>query len=416
MKRLLTVTAFTAMLTLLRMAAGFAIAKAVAVYTGPTGMAMLGQVQSVVASLNGLVNAPAGSGIVRFTAEQHSQGFEACAPWWRASLQWIAILLAVTIPLACILSQPLAKWLFGNAELSWLIVVTAFVLPFGAVGTLINSVINGQQQYKRYVALGMVSVLISSCVMVGLIISANLKGALLAAVLQSGLIGLVMVLGSLRQPWFKLKYWWGRTDRKQRKAIGGYILMAVTSALMVPISLVLIRNILVDQVGWQQAGQWQAVWKISEAYLSIVTIALSTYYLPRLSTLTGVIQIKAEINRTALVVIPIVIIMASVIYLLRDFAISILFTNEFNDSRRLFLFQLCGDTLKISSWLYAFPMLSRGATKWFVSSEILFSISFVVLVSFLVGSYGVIGANMAYLLNYLLYFFFVFFNVAKFSK
>lgn len=74
------------------------------------------------------------------------------------------------------------------------------------IGTLISSVINGQQQYKRYVALGMVSVLISSCVMVGLIISANLKGALLAAVLQSGLIGLVMVLGSLRQPWFKLKF------------------------------------------------------------------------------------------------------------------------------------------------------------------------------------------------------------------
>src|SRR5574344_349300 len=110
MKRLLKVTAMTGLLTLLKMAMGFAIAKIVAVYTGPTGMAMLGQVQSVVASLNGLVSSPAGSGIVRFTAEQHSQGFEACAPWWRASLQWVALLLAVTIPSACIFSQPLANW------------------------------------------------------------------------------------------------------------------------------------------------------------------------------------------------------------------------------------------------------------------------------------------------------------------
>lgn len=416
MKRLLTVTAFTAMLTLLRMAAGFAIAKIVAVYTGPTGMAMLGQVQSVVASLNGLVSSPAGSGIVRFTAEQHSQGFEACAPWWRASLQWVILLLAVTIPSACIFSQPLANWLFGNAELSWLIVVTAFVLPFGAVGTLINSVINGQQQYKRYVALGMVSVVISSCVMVGLIISANIKGALLAAVLQSGLIGFVMILGSLRQPWFKVKYWWGRTDRKQRKAIGGYIVMAVTSALTVPISLVLIRNILVDQIGWQQAGQWQAVWKISEAYLSIVTIALSTYYLPRLSTLKSLTDIKEEINKTAFVVMPMVILLAGTIYYLRDTVISVLFTNEFIEARRLFLFQLCGDVIKIFGWLYAYPMISKGATRWFVSSEVIFSCVFVLLAYFLISVHGYFGATIAYLINYALYLLFLMVSINKYAS
>ena len=48
MKRLLKVTAMTGLLTLLRMAMGFVIAKVVAVYTGPAGMAMLGQVQSKI--------------------------------------------------------------------------------------------------------------------------------------------------------------------------------------------------------------------------------------------------------------------------------------------------------------------------------------------------------------------------------
>ena len=72
MKRLLKVTAMTGLLTLLRMAMGFVIAKVVAIYTGPTGMAMLGQVQSMVGSLNGIINAPAGSGVVCFTAEMIS--------------------------------------------------------------------------------------------------------------------------------------------------------------------------------------------------------------------------------------------------------------------------------------------------------------------------------------------------------
>ena len=37
-------------------------------------MAMLGQVQSMVTSLNGIINAPVGSGIVRYTAENKVRG------------------------------------------------------------------------------------------------------------------------------------------------------------------------------------------------------------------------------------------------------------------------------------------------------------------------------------------------------
>ena len=51
MSKIISVTAFTALLTFFKMLSGFAIAKVVAIYTGPTGMAMLGQVQSVICLL-----------------------------------------------------------------------------------------------------------------------------------------------------------------------------------------------------------------------------------------------------------------------------------------------------------------------------------------------------------------------------
>jgi PST family polysaccharide transporter len=416
MKRLLTVTAFTAMLALLRMAAGFVIAKVIAVYIGPTGMAMLGQVQSMVASLNGLVSAPAGSGVIRFTAEHYEKGFIACAPWWRASLRWIFILLAVVVPLGFVLSQPLADWLFGNPDLSWLVTVCVCVLPFSAVGSLVSSVINGQQQYRRYVSLGMISVLISSSIMVVLIMRANLTGALLAASIQSGLIGVVMMFASLRQPWFKLQYWWGETESVQRKAIGGYVLMALTSALTVPVSLIVVRNILVANVGWEQTGQWQAVWKISETYLAVITMALGTYYLPRLSKLKDIKSIRSEINNTAKIVVPLLICMSSVIFLFRDNIISILFTSDFYEARNLFFIQLCGDVVKITSWLYAFPMLSRGATKWFISTELVFSLSFVLLSFLFINLFQTIGVCVAYLVSYIIYLLFILPNLKNFSK
>lgn len=404
MKRLLKVTAMTGLLTLLRMAMGFVIAKVVAIYTGPTGLAMLGQVQSMVASLNGIINAPVGNGVVRYTAEHQEQGMEACSPWWRAAWQWVLILSAIIIPLGLLLSKKISFWLFQDISLSWVVMATVLVLPLSAIGTLFNSIINGQQQYRRYVGLGMISALVSGSLMLAMIAIYDIQGALLAAATQSALIGIVMLCLNIRQPWFKVRYWWGRCDVQSRKDIRNYMLMAITSALTVPTSLILVRNIIINQLGWDAAGQWQAVWKISEVYLGVITMALTTYYLPRLSSLKKVDLIVPEINRTARVIIPIVAVMALGVYLLRDVAITLLFTEDFRSARELFSVQLVGDVIKISAWLYAYPMLSRGATKRFIQMEIFFAISFIALTYVFILMYGLIGANIAYLINYLLYF------------
>lgn len=416
MKRLLKVTAMTGLLTLLKMVMGFVIAKVVAVYTGPSGMAMLGQVQSMVGCLNGIINAPVGSGIVRYTAEKKDQGFEACAPWWRAALQWVLIISAVAIPTGLLMANHIADWLFQDESLAWVVMATICVLPLSAIGTLCNSVINGQQLYRRYVGLGMLSALISAAVMLTMIILANIQGALFAAAVQAALIGLVMLIANLRQPWFRLQYWWGSSTPEARRSIGGYMLMAITSALTVPISLILVRTILIHQVGWEAAGHWQAVWKISEVYLGVITMALGTYYLPRLSSLVGVDAIADEINKTARIIIPVVAVMALCVYLLRDLAIWILFTSDFTAARDLFAIQLCGDVIKIASWLYAYPMLSRGATKWFMSVEVIFSTTFVILTYIFVSYVGIKGATIAYLVNYSICFLIIFLNLKKFAR
>ncbi|WP_339023317.1 O-antigen translocase [Aeromonas salmonicida] len=414
MKRLLKVTAMTGLLTLLRMAMGFVIAKVVAVYTGPTGMAMLGQVQSMVNSLNGIINSPVGNGIVRYTAEKQRDGFDACLPWWRASLQWVIIIYCIVMPAGFFLSDTIATWLFKDEALSWVVVITVSVLPLASIGTLCNSVINGQQLYRRYVILGMLSSMISGAVMMAMIIMANITGALLAAAVQSALIGLVMLIANVRQPWLKLHYWWGTAERSARKAIGGYMLMALTTALTVPISQILIRTILIDNVGWDVTGYWQAVWKISEVYLGVVTMALGTYYLPRLSSINNADEMVSEINKTALIVIPIVALLALAVYLLRDIAIWLIFTKDFEPARDLFAIQLLGDVIKIASWLYAYPMISRGATKYFIISEVLFSLMFVCLGYVLIPYYGVFGAIYSYVITYIIYFSFSYSNLKTF--
>lgn len=407
---------FSGLLTLLRIGSGFIVAKVVAVHTGPGGMAMLGQLQNLVTVLTGIVSAPVGNGLVRYTSEHHAAGPEASAPWWRACLRWVAILLALAMPAVCLGARPIATWLFGDTSYAWLIVAAGLVLPLAACNTLLASVLNGTQQFRRYIALSMVSVLAATGLMVGLIVLWGLEGALLAAAVFSGLSGVIMLAGALRQPWCRLRYWTGAVERRHLRGVGAYVAMAATSALCVPLSHVLVRKILVGEAGWAEAGHWQAVYKISEVYLGVITMALSTYYLPKLSTLAGIDAIRAEIRSVARVVMPVVALLALGIYLLRDVAIGLLFTGEFHAARDLFAVQLVGDVVKILSWLYAFPMVSRGAAAWFIGTEVLFAASFPLMAWLLVPEFGVQGANIAYTANYLLYFAFVFKGFKYFAR
>lgn len=416
MKRLLKVASFTAMLTFTKMIFGFVIAKVISIYAGPTGLAMLGQYQSFINSIIGVVSSPVKTGVVRYTAEYYKEGdFTSCLPWWRASLHWGAGVLFLIVPLIFLFSSDISFWLFGNREYYWIIGVFGIFLPLAALASLINSVLNGLQDYKRFIKLGMLSVIISSILMIYLVYIDNVVGALVAASLQFSIMGIVLFLGVYKQKWFAFNCWFGRTTKENYLGLGKYVFMALVGSVAAPVSIIFVRKILIENVGWEDTGHWQAVWKISEVYLSVITVALGTYYLPKLASLKTFLEVKAEISKSVVIVLPIVTIMAIFIYVFRDFAISLLFSEQFGPARNLFLVQLFGDIIKIVSWMYAYPMLSSGSVKWFVSTEILFSVLLVLLTYFFVLNYGVEGANYAYCVNYIFYFLFVFSNLKSFA-
>jgi PST family polysaccharide transporter len=403
MKQFFKVTILSALYTLLKMVVGFIISKVIAVYTGPAGIAMLGQVQSLITITTGVAAAPVGTGLVRYTAENWKDGEVACSPWWTACLRVTLLLFIVIIPTTILFSEQISILLFDNNHYKWLVVFSACVLPFSVINVLIASVINGQQNYRQYILLGMLSVLISTGIIILLTVYFNIVGALIATTLYTAIAGIVLIFFSLNKKWFSLHYWFVKIDKTYLKPIISYTLMALVTASAMPLALLFVRKILISETGWANAGNWQAVWKISEVYLGVITMALSTYLLPHLSVLKETSLIRKEINSVSLYVLVVVSALAIAVYFLRDLSITILFTEDFRGARYLFLYQLIGDVIKICGFLYAYPLLAQGKTKIFITSEIIFSCSFVMLSFLCIKHYGVQGANISYMINYSMY-------------
>jgi PST family polysaccharide transporter len=125
--------------------------------------------------------------------------------------------------------------------------------------------------------------------------------------------------------------------------------------------------------------------------------------LPKFSELSSKSDIRNEILFGVKVILPVVFLSALVIFLFRDQLIFILFTEKFKPMESLFGWQLVGDFLKVPAWMLGYLMISKALVKRFVFTEIIFTLSFVLLAKTMIKSNGLDGMAMAYAINYGMY-------------
>lgn len=378
------------------------INKILAVYVGPAGYAALGQFQNAVQMITTFASGAINTGVTKYTAEYYDDELKQRQVWRTAGT--IALIGSVfTGIIIAIFNQPLAAWFLKNSDFGGVFLWFAATLVFFTFNTLLLAILNGKKTIGRYVMANISGSIFAFIATTILAIKWGLYGALIALAIYQSITFFVTLLICYKTHWFKIEYLFGKIDRQTALNLGKYTAMALTTAACVPISQILIREHLGESFGWNAAGYWEAITRLSNAYLMLATTTLSVYYLPKLSELNNFELIKKEIIQGYKVILPIAALGGLSIYLLRDFIIVMLFTQDFAPMRELFAWQMIGDTLKIGSWILAFVMLSKAMTTLYISTEIIFSISFVVLTWLFTKTLGLQGVVVAFAVNYGIY-------------
>lgn len=397
------VTILSGIVTCFRLICGLLISKIVAIYTGPAGIANLGQLQNFVTFVNGFISSQVSQGVNRYSAENKSC-YEHAQPYWRASIKLSAIACCFIISIGIFFSGHISEYLFYRTDLYWLIVIALCVLPLNIANNIFLGVLNGLNEYNRFFLANVFAIASSLISMTGLVYFFGLEGALIAAALNNAVAGIWLIIIIIKRPWFKFKYWLGQVPSHHLSEMRKYFLMGIIGALTGPISLIAIRMILTNSFSLEYAGYWQAVSKISEAYLAVLTTALTVYYFPKTAAAKSRYDYLTVLKTGSTIVVPLALLMALTIFFLKDFIITLLFTAEFSQARDLFLFQNIGDFLRICSWLFATILLAKGYFKINASLEITFSILFPILVKLLIVHFNLKGVSIAYCITYALYF------------
>lgn len=386
----------------IKLASALVLNKVLAVYVGPAGYALIGQFQNVVSILVNLAGGLVTTGVTKNTAQHFDDEAKQHRIWQTAIRFSLAASLFAGFALL-VVGDRLSEWLLQRDDMSRIFIWLALALPAITANNMLLAIVNGKKEVGIYITANIIGSFVSLLVIGMLAFYFGLFGALLAFCVSPAIVLFSTAALVARRDWFKSNFLWGKMDATSTRELSGFAIMGLTSALVVPVSYMLIRDHLALRLGMPAAGFWQASWKISEIYLMLVTTSLTIYYLPRIAEINTAHDLEIEIIKVYRVVMPIVVIGALSIYLLRDFIIRTLFTADFYPMRELFAWQLMGDVIKIGSWVLAYIMIGRAMVRVFVITEITFSLSFFLISWWLVDVFGLKGVAMSYAVNYSLY-------------
>ncbi len=399
---LIKTSLLNAIAVVIKMLTLLGINKVLAIYVGPSGYAAIGQFQNAIQMITTFGSGAINTGVTKYTAEYHNDQVAQHKVWRTAGT--VSIMSSViTAVLIVIFNHELATYFLGAEKYGAVFITFALSLVFFVLNTLLLAVLNGKKAIASYV-LANISGSICSLVITSLLaVYYGLTGALIALSIYQSISFFVTFIICYKTSWFKVGLFFGGVDKCTLIKLSKYTAMALVSAVCVPVSHILIRNHMILEFGVDYAGYWEAMWRLSSAYLMLITSTLAVYFLPRLSELKVGKEIKREIISGYKVILPLTIMCSVIVFLLRDFIISTLFTSEFAPMRDLFAWQMLGDSLKIGGWMLAYVMLGQAMVKPYMIAEILSSCSFVLLTYILTGPYGFEGVAIAHAINYLLY-------------
>lgn len=388
--------------TLIKMAAGVVSNKIVAIFLGPSGVALLGQFVSFTGILSTIAGTGAGSGITKYIAEYRENETQRKK---FISTGFISTIAVTVIASAVVFAGAgyFCEHILRSREYISVFYLFGGTLILFSINSFLVAVLNGFKEFRKIIWINVLSSLFGLLLTVFLTRQYGISGALSATVLSVSVIALITLLFVYQSDWYKFSDFTSHFDKTAFRKLLNYMVMSFVSIFAIMYVQLAIRTYLIDHFSMTEAGYWQGIVRISELFLSVITTTLSIYYLPRLSEIKENAELRQEIIKGYKFLLPLTIGGSLAIYFMREFIIDLLYTPDFKPMMPLFFWQLLGNIFKIASWLIAFLMLARAMTKVYIITELVFGLLLYGSTILFTRLFGLEGATMAYCLNYFIY-------------
>ena len=364
------ITSLNSFSVVLKIGIGLITSKILAVFVGPSGMALVGNLRNFLTSLENISTLGFQNGIVKYTAENEKNKIELqkIITTVFLSLSFIAVLLGFVLFFT---AQYWNTRIFGNnTEYLPVFKILALALPFYAVSIFFVALINGLGKFQKVIWINIIGNIIGLAVSLFLILQYETIGALMAIVIAPALLFFVTFYLVQKEINFFQIIKLDLFDFKIIKNLSSYSLMALVSSVLGPFVFLAIRNHIIHDLGIEQAGYWETMTRISSYYLLFISTILTVYFLPKLAKASTNQETKSVFWEFYKFILPVFVLGLIVLYLARFFVVRLLFSKEFLPVTDLFFWQFLGDIFKVCSLILGYQFFAKKLTSAFILTEL----------------------------------------------
>ena len=356
--------------TLFNTLRAFVINKLLAVFLPPAAFACVGQFMNWMNIGQATSSLAMQNGWVSLTA-QNKDNVKNLHGVWRGGFRlttFATIFTCIAAVLFCFIA-PLDKMLPGvHPRLAQAAIL--FALP-GILATnmvaICSAVMNGLGLVKRWALIQVVSSLFQMLWVAFFLYTGRLS--VLSIIATQSVVAGIFAARVAARAGFNLK-----TFRESVLDTRGpwlsYAVMGLVPMIVAPLVLMFVRSLIGSELGWNAAGIWQGVYKISDFFASIFSAILGVLILPRIRRDMTRESFRKEFYPIFLRMMGFTLAFCIALYFGRSLVVAILLSGAYAPAADYMPIQLLGDFFRSGGWCLGMVLVARRETKAFLFIEV----------------------------------------------
>lgn len=358
------------MVTFLNAVRVFVVNKLLAVFLPPTAFACVGQFMNFMTMGQATSSLALQNGWVSLSA-QNKNNLEQLRGVWRGGfrLTTFASIITFAVALVFCFMLPLEKF-FPEIHPRLVQAAIIFALPgvFATnVITITSSVMNGLGHYRRWALINMVTSLWQMLWVAFFLYTGRLS--VLSIVATQSVIAGVFAAQIASRAGFSLNEI-RKTALDIRAPWMSYALMGIVPMVLTPVVLTFMRVTIGENLGWNAAGIWQGIWKISDFLTAFFSAILGVIILPKVSAMLTKSEFWGMFRPVLMKTMALALVAVAILYFGRSLLVTVMLSSAYAGAADYIPLQLLGDFFRVGGWALGLVLIARRETKKFLILEI----------------------------------------------
>tara|TARA_B110000027_G_scaffold134071_1_gene164769 strand:+ start:5251 stop:6534 length:1284 start_codon:yes stop_codon:yes gene_type:complete len=400
---------------IIKVTAGIIMNKVISVYLGPSGLALLGQFQNTTGLITSIGHGSIQTGLVKYISSEknNENNFRKIIS---TSLGIILGLTLIVSIVTFIFSENLSQFVFFSKDYNFIFYLFSFSILFYSLNIYLLSITNGFEKIKLFTTINILLSLVTLITASILTIYFKLSGALISIVLSQFIVFIIsffLIKNKFKINLFDFPSIKNNFDKVVSGKLFKFSIATFSSGAIVALTMIIIRNIIINEISIQSAGVWESGWKILVYFNMIFAVPFSIYYFPKFSKSINIFEIKLMLFDSLKLTLPLMILLSLIIILLKDYIITILFSDDFLSLGQFLNYIIIAEIFRIIGIFIQNTYLSQTKVFTTIFFQLLFFGTFILFSYNSIENFGLIGVGISYLISsvvflisYLIYFYF----------